>query len=94
MCRLQDRPVLFKYVIDEFSTNRRSILVKMFIEALTSGENGNKPIEFHVHDSKRYIADIFSWLHQAIHNERESLLILCRNCDKNDLTDVIDNALG
>ncbi|CAG9810797.1 unnamed protein product [Chironomus riparius] len=94
MSKLQDRPVLFKYVIDEFSTNRRSVLVKVFIEALTIGEHGNKPIEFHVHDSKRYIADIFAWLHQAIHNERESLLILCRNCDKNDLTEVIDGALA
>ncbi|KAG5666792.1 hypothetical protein PVAND_014802 [Polypedilum vanderplanki] len=94
MARLQDRPVLFKYVIDEFSTNRRSVLVKQFIEALTIGEHGNKPIEFHVHDSKRYIADIFAWLHQAIHNERESLLVLCRNCDKIDLTEVIDGALA
>jgi hypothetical protein len=94
MARLQDRPVLLKYIIDEFCTNRRSILVKLFIEALTIGENGNKPIEFHVHDSKRYIADIFAWLHQAIHNERENLLILTKNCDKNDLTEVIDCALA
>lgn len=93
MQRLQDRPVLLKYVIDEYATNRRSMLVKLFIEALTIGGNGSKPIEMHVTDPKRYIGDIFAWLHQAIHSERESLMILCRSCDKNDLTDIINAAL-
>lgn len=93
MQRLQDRPVLFKYVIDEYATNRRSMLVKLFIEALTIGGNGSKPIEMHIHDPKRYIGDIFAWLHQAIHNERENLLILCRACDKNDITDSINGAM-
>lgn len=93
MVRLQDRPVLFKYVIDEYATNRRSMLVKLFIEALTIGGNGSKPIEMHVTDPKRYIGDIFAWLHQAIHGERESLMILCRSCDKHDITDTINSAL-
>lgn len=94
MQRLQDRPVLFKYVIDEYATNRRSLLVKQFIEALTIGGDGTKPIEMHVHDPKRYIGDIFAWLHQAIHGERENLMILCRSCDKNDITDTINEALA
>lgn len=94
MQRLQDRPVLFKYVIDEYSTNRRSVLVKLFIEALTIGSGpGSKPIEMHVTDPKRYIGDIFAWLHQAIHGERESLLILCRSCDKTDITEIVNLAL-
>lgn len=93
MQRLQDRPVLFKYVIDEYAINRRSMLVKLFIEALTIGGNGTKPIEMHVHDPKRYIGDIFAWVHQAIHGERESLMILCRSCDKNDVSDTINGAL-
>lgn len=55
MQKLQDRPVLFKYVIDEYATSRRSILVRNFIDALTiGGPNGNpKPIELHAHDPKR-----------------------------------------
>lgn len=93
MQRLQDRPVLMKYVLDDYATNRRSVLVKLFIEALTIGGNGSKPIEMHVTDPKRYIGDIFAWLHQAIHGERESLMILCRSCDKNDITDTINAAL-
>lgn len=55
MHRLQDRQVMFKYVIDEYATSRRSILVRNFIDALTiGGPNGNpKPIELHAHDPKR-----------------------------------------
>lgn len=94
MSRLQERPVLFKYVIDEYSTNRRAVLVKNFIDALTTGGSGNKPIELHAHDPKRYIGDIFAWLHQAIHSERENLMMLCKSCDKNDISDVILQALA
>lgn len=55
MNKLQDRPVLFKYVIDEYANARRSSIVRNFIDALTvGGPNGNpKPIEMHAHDPKR-----------------------------------------
>lgn len=57
MNKLQDRPVLFKYVIDEYATARRAVVVRNFIDALTlGGPNGNpKPIEMHAHDPKRYV---------------------------------------
>lgn len=57
----------------------------MFIDALTvGGPGGNpKPIEMHAHDPKRYIGDMFAWLHQAIPNEKENLMILVKKCDKN-----------
>lgn len=85
MNRLQDRPVLFKYVIDEYATARRSVFVRNFIDALTvGGPNGNpKPIEMHAHDPKRYIGDMFAWIHQALPQERENLLLLLKDCDKN-----------
>lgn len=96
MNRLQDRPVLFKYVIDEYAVSRRAVLVRMFIDALTvGGPGGNpKPIEMHAHDPKRYIGDMFAWLHQAIPNEKENLMILVKKCDKNDLSDQIQTALA
>lgn len=55
MNKLQDRPILFKYVIDEYANARRSVFVRNFIDALTvGGPNGNpKPIEMHSHDPKR-----------------------------------------
>lgn len=80
MNKLQDRPVLFKYVIDEYATARRSVLLRNFIDALTVGP---KPIEMHAHDSKRYIGDMFAWIHQAIPSEKENLLLLLKECDKN-----------
>lgn len=58
MSKLQDRPVLFKYVIDEYANARRSTFVRNFIDALTvGGPNSNpKPIEMHSHDPKRYLS--------------------------------------
>jgi len=84
MSRLQDRPVLFKYVLDEYCTSRRSVLVGAFIDALTLGGVGGtpKPIEMHAHDPKRYVGDMLAWLHQTIPGERENLLILLKGCDK------------
>ncbi|KAF4025630.1 hypothetical protein G4228_017787 [Cervus hanglu yarkandensis] len=49
---LQDRPVLYKYTLDEFGTARRSTVVRGFIDALTRGGPGGtpRPIEMHSHD--------------------------------------------
>lgn len=96
MNKLQDRPILFKYVIDEYSNARRSVFVRNFIDALTvGGPNGHpKPIEMHSHDPKRYIGDMFAWLHQSIPIEKENLLLLLKDCDKNDLSEQIQAALA
>lgn len=85
MNKLQDRPVLFKYVIDEYAAARRAVLVRNFIDALTiGGPHGNpKPIEMHAHEPKRYIGDMFAWIHQAIPTEKDNLLMLLKQCDKN-----------
>ncbi|ALC42039.1 CG1968 [Drosophila busckii] len=96
MSRLQDRPVLFKYVIDEYAIARRAVLVRQFIEALTEGGPGGnpKPIELHAHDPKRYIGDMFAWLHQSIPNEKENLTLLFKQCDKHDITEQMQRALS
>lgn len=94
MNRLQDRPVLFKYVVDEYATSRRALLVRSFIDALTIGGSGTKPIEAHANDPKRYIGDMFAWLHQAIPSEKENLMLLVKGCEKNDITDQIQSALS
>uniref|UniRef100_UPI00358F324D conserved oligomeric Golgi complex subunit 6 isoform X1 n=2 Tax=Myxine glutinosa TaxID=7769 RepID=UPI00358F324D len=72
---LQPRPVLFKYVIDEYGAARRSAVVRCFIEALTrGGASGTpRPIEMHCHDPLRYVGDMLAWLHQAIATEHEQL---------------------
>lgn len=37
---------------------------------------------------------MFAWIHQAIPTEKENLLLLLKQCDKHDLTDQIQSALG
>lgn len=57
-----------------------------------SGKSG--PIELHINDPKRYLGDLFAWLHQALPTERENLMMLCKNCDKSDISDLISNAMS
>jgi hypothetical protein len=82
-----------RYVLDEYYTSRRSILVRAFIDALTQGGLGGtpKPIEMHAHDPKRYVGDMLAWLHQTLPNERENLLMLLKGCDK---TGAVTRPLG
>ncbi|XP_053729279.1 conserved oligomeric Golgi complex subunit 6 [Synchiropus splendidus] len=77
---LQDRPVLYKYVLDEFGTARRNAVVRGFIDALTRGGPGGtpRPIEMHSHDPMRYVGDMLAWLHQAAASEREHLEALLK----------------
>lgn len=91
MRRLQDRPVLFKYVLDEFATNRRSVLVHNFIDALTRGP---KPIEEHASDHQRYVGAMFAYLHQAIPSERDNLVHLVQRCKKEDCSEAIRETLA
>lgn len=97
MCKLQDRPVLFKYIIDEYCTSRRSVIVGAFIDALTLGskskEGGASPIEMRADDPTRYVGDMLAWLHQAIPVEKENVISLLKACDKIDVTDQVNHAL-
>lgn len=91
MRRLQERPVLFKYVLDEFATSRRAVLVRTFIDALTRGP---KPIEEHSSDHQRYVGDMFAYLHQAIPSERDNLVHLVQQCSKEDCSEAIRETLA
>ncbi|KAJ1525454.1 hypothetical protein ONE63_010265 [Megalurothrips usitatus] len=96
MACLQDRPVLFKYVLDEYGGCRRAALVRLFIDALTKVGPGSalKPIEMHADDPKRYIGDMLAWLHQVIPSERETLATLLRSCSKTDVPEHIQQILA
>ncbi|XP_012285041.1 conserved oligomeric Golgi complex subunit 6 [Orussus abietinus] len=97
MNKLQDRPVLFKYILDEYCTARRSVLVSSFIDALTLDEGFGRtsnPIEMHAHDPKRYVGDMLAWLHQAIPVEKENILTFVKDCDKTDISEQVQQALG
>ncbi|KAG5315402.1 COG6 protein, partial [Pseudoatta argentina] len=96
MNKLQDRLVLFKYILDEYCTARRTALVGSFIDALTLGESFGtpNPIEMHANDPKRYVGDMLAWLHQVIPVEKENILILVKGCDKTDVSDQVKQALS
>ena len=61
--------------MEEIAAIRYKELEKSFYNALIIGGPGGfpKPIEFHAHDTQRYVGDIFAWIHQACLGEREML---------------------
>lgn len=97
MCKLQHRPVLFKYIIDEYCTTRRSIIVDAFIDALTlrTKDKGSiNPIEMRADDPTRYVGDMLAWLHQAIPVEKENIMNLLKECDITEISDQVTIAIG
>jgi hypothetical protein len=72
---LRERPVLFKYCVEEMGKSRRVTVLNNFLCALTQGgPNGMpRPIELSAGEPLRYVGDMASWLHQALANEAEML---------------------
>ncbi|KAJ6659214.1 hypothetical protein lerEdw1_019260 [Lerista edwardsae] len=93
---LQDRPVLYKYTLDEFATARRSAVVRGFIDALTRGGPGGtpRPIEMHSHDPLRYVGDMLAWLHQATASEKEHLEALLKLITSDGLEENMQEVVG
>lgn len=93
---LQDRPVLYKYTLDEFATARRSAVVRGFIDALTRGGPGGtpRPIEMHSHDPLRYVGDMLAWLHQATASEKEHLEALLKLVTSEGLEENMQEVVG
>ncbi|XP_030633265.1 conserved oligomeric Golgi complex subunit 6 [Chanos chanos] len=93
---LQDRPVLYKYTLDEFGTARRSAVVRGFIDALTRGGPGGtpRPIEMHSHDPLRYVGDMLAWLHQATASEKEHLEALLKQVTLQGVEENMQEVVG
>ena len=76
---LTERPALFQSCLDFFTEARQHVLLDTFYVALAGSSNDDfqnqatKPIEFHAHDSLRYIGDMLAWTHSAAVSEREVL---------------------
>ncbi|MCP9257000.1 Conserved oligomeric Golgi complex subunit 6 [Dirofilaria immitis] len=96
---LQEREVLFKYALDEYTMARKNHVVRAYIDALDTG-NSNlgigaggmpRPIELLSHDSLRYIGDMLAWIHQAMATERELLQALLKLCSADVLK---ENSIG
>ncbi|KAG7156308.1 Conserved oligomeric Golgi complex subunit 6-like [Homarus americanus] len=82
LAALQERPVLFNLVVDEWIVVRRGWVVRGFLDALTIGGPGGapRPIELQAHDPLRYVGDMLAWVHQALPSEREAAQILFAKC--------------
>ncbi|XP_051965570.1 conserved oligomeric Golgi complex subunit 6-like [Xyrauchen texanus] len=93
---LQDRPVLYKYTLDEFGTARRSAVVRGFIDALTRGGpcGTPRPIEMHSHDPMRYVGDMLAWLHQATASEKEHLEALLKQVTVQGVEENMQEVVG
>ncbi|XP_006628258.1 conserved oligomeric Golgi complex subunit 6 [Lepisosteus oculatus] len=93
---LQDRPVLYKYTLDEFGTARRCAVVRGFIDALTRGGAGGtpRPIEMHSHDPMRYVGDMLAWLHQATASEKEHLEALLKLVTMQGIEESMQEVVG
>ncbi|KAG5883934.1 hypothetical protein JTB14_003756 [Gonioctena quinquepunctata] len=96
MSRLQDRPVFFGYIIDEYCIGRRSKLTDDFINALTrGGPSGNPaPIEMRAHDSQIYVTDMLVWLNKAIVLEKHSLCLLLKRCNNSETDTLVKDSLA
>ncbi|KAK3855594.1 hypothetical protein Pcinc_038022 [Petrolisthes cinctipes] len=91
LAALQERPVLFNLVVEEWVVVRRGWLVRGFLDALTMGGPGGapRPIELQAHDPQRYVGDMLAWVHQALPSEREAAQALfdkCSNIDPGEQT--------
>lgn len=93
LAKFQNRQVLFSNIIDEYSSARKATIVQMFIDALTKGTDGSKPIEFYANDAKRYIGDILTWVYQVIPIEKENLSTLFKYCNMPEKNQLIIDAL-
>jgi len=76
-----------RYVIDEYCTARKAVVLRSFLDALTvGGAHGTpRPMELHAHDPPRYVGDMLAWLHQMTPTEKESAHSLLKGCDKSGI---------
>lgn len=93
---LQERPVLFNLVLEEWVVIRRGWLVRGFLDALTLGGPGGapRPIELQAHDPLRYVGDMLAWVHQALPAEREAAQALFGKCTNIDNGEHVRNTVA
>ncbi|XP_050543200.1 conserved oligomeric Golgi complex subunit 6 isoform X2 [Daktulosphaira vitifoliae] len=91
---LQDRPVLFKYVLEEYCTVRQAIVAQMFIDALTVNSSNDVSLKTFSKDVRLYVNNMLSWLIDYIPKERKYLTYLLKNCDKMNVDEEIATCMS
>lgn len=72
---LEERPILFKLCLDEYSTIRRSIVSQQFIEQLTKSNLTKENYQ-----SINFVTEILSWVYETVQVERNHLVNLFKEC--------------
>ncbi|XP_050421037.1 conserved oligomeric Golgi complex subunit 6 [Adelges cooleyi] len=91
---LQDRPVLFKYVLEEYCTIRQAVVAQMFIDALAANSSNGVSIKAFSKDIRMYVNNMLSWLIDHIPTERKYLTYLLKNCDKTNNEEEIASCMS
>lgn len=78
---LHSREDLFRNILEEYATVRRTFIVRNFIDSLT--KTASKPtahsqrsIEYLSNEPLRYVNEMLAWVHEAVSRESETLLAL------------------
>eukprot|EP00658_Telonema_sp_P-2_P080515 TRINITY_DN8025_c0_g1_i4.p1 TRINITY_DN8025_c0_g1~~TRINITY_DN8025_c0_g1_i4.p1 ORF type:complete len:522 (+),score=134.85 TRINITY_DN8025_c0_g1_i4:174-1739(+) len=70
---LRSRPALLDICLDEYVMARKSVLLRQFLAALTTGGSGGmpRPIDMLAHEPTRFVGDMLAWVHEALAVERD-----------------------
>ncbi|XP_025416462.1 conserved oligomeric Golgi complex subunit 6 isoform X2 [Sipha flava] len=91
---LQDRPVLFKYVLEEYCTVRQAAIAQRFIDALAANNSNDTSLKTFSKDIRQYINNMLSWLIDHVPMERKYLTYLLKNCDKLNVDEEIATCMS
>ncbi|KAF2368462.1 Conserved oligomeric Golgi complex subunit 6 [Trinorchestia longiramus] len=94
MAYLEDRPQLFRLVVEEWVVLRRGALSRNFLHSLTHLSPTHSPIELGAHSPTRYVGDMLAWLHQALAGERDVMGALFGGCKSLDVAAETSSSLA
>lgn len=70
---LQHVPAFYSHMLELIATSRRVEVTRRFLLALTSGWDGNAPIEVKAHDPVNYVGDMLAFCFQAASVEADNV---------------------
>ena len=93
---LQHVPAFYSHTLEMIATSRRLEVTRRFLLALTSGYDGNAPMEMKAHDPVSYVGDMLAFCFQCCSVEADNVrrIVICdednvENHDENAITEEI-----
>ena len=91
---LKHVPAFYSHTLEMIATSRRVEVTRRFLLALTSGYDGNAPMEMKAHDPVSYVGDMLSFCFQSCSVEADNVrhIVICdeenvENHDENTISD-------